>query len=76
VPNGITQLRLTASFGGKAKIRVKGKGMNLPMPALGALASPVTVQIKRSGGGFCFGASYTFPPAVKNDAVYFKDKND
>ena len=50
--------------------------MNLPMPALGALASPVTVQIKRSGGGFCFGATYTFPPAVKNDAVYFKDKND
>ena len=75
-PNGITQLRLTAGFGGKAKIQVKGKGMNLPMPALGMLASPVTVQIKRSGGGFCFGASYTFPPAVKNDAVYFKDKND
>ena len=75
-PNGITQLQLTAGFGGKAKIQVKGKGMNLPMPALGSLASPVTVQIKRSGGGFCFGASYTFPPAVKNDAVYFKDKND
>ncbi len=75
-PNGITQLQLTAGFGGKAKIQVKGKGMNLPMPALGMLASPVTVQIKRSGGGFCFGASYTFPPAVKNDAVYFKDKND
>ena len=48
--------------------------MLLPDLTLSSLVSPLTVQLKRSGGGVCFGATYSFPPAIKNDGVTFKDK--
>jgi hypothetical protein len=45
------------------------------MPVLAALASPVTVQLKNAAGT-CWGAQYSFPPAIKNDGLQFKDKAD
>jgi hypothetical protein len=74
--DGIAQLQLSEGADGKAKIQVKGKGVNLPPIDLGMLTSPLTVQLKPSSGGLCFGATYTFPPVVKNDGVSFKDKAD
>ena len=55
---------------------VRGKGDGLDMPNLGLLASPLTVQLKRAGGSVCWGATYSFPPALKNTAAMFKDKAD
>jgi hypothetical protein len=75
-PTGVTQLKLGAGTDGKAKIQVKGKGGLLPDLDLSTLASPVTVELKRAAGGVCWGAVYTFPPAIKNTAAQFKDKAD
>ncbi len=77
VADGIAQIVLKAGYAGKARIHVKGKGANLPMPSLVSLASPVTVQLKSlSTNDACWGASYSFPLAIKNDGVQFKDKAD
>ncbi len=75
-PNGIQKMTLREGLApGKAKIIVKGRGANLPMPALGSLTGPVDVQLRRSTGGLCFGATYS-APFQKNDGVTFKDKAD
>ena len=63
------------SFDGKASISVKAKGTKVAMPDLNALTGPVVVQLHRSGGGPCFGATYS-APFVKHDAAMFKDKAD
>src|SRR5437867_12977249 len=45
-----------------ADLRVfKAKGLNVAMPDLGALTGPLTVQLQRSGGGPCFGATFSAP---------------
>jgi hypothetical protein len=75
-PDGLAQILLKQGVDGKAQIIVKGKGADLPMPDLSTLASPVTVQLRRTDGGGCWGAVYSFPPASKNDATTFKDKAD
>lgn len=75
-PSGITQLQLSEGAAGKAKIQVKGKGLALPDVDLSMLTSPLTVQLKPASGGVCFGATYSFPPVLKNDGVTFKDKAD
>jgi hypothetical protein len=76
VPGGITQLQLAAGADGKARIAVKGKGAALPDVPVSSLTSPVTLQIRPSNGSVCFGSTFSFPPAVKNDGVQFKDKGD
>jgi hypothetical protein len=73
---GLAQIALKAGIAGKAKIQVKGKGVNLPMPALATLTSPLTVELKAAAAATCWSARYAFPPAVKNDGVQFKDKAD
>ncbi len=75
-PDGITQLQLSEGAHGKAKIQVKGKGLDLPDVDLSTLTSPLTVQLEPAIGGVCFGATYSFPPVLKNDGVSFKDKAD
>jgi len=74
--DGIQTLLLKAGADEKAKIVVKGKGVNLDMPNLAMITSPLTVQLRRTGGSVCWGAVYSFPPALKNDGVTFKDKAD
>jgi hypothetical protein len=75
-PDGVLKLLLKEGLeDGKAKIILKGKGLNLDMPALGgALISPITVQLL-SDGGVCWEAVYT-APFIKNDGAVFKDKAD
>ena len=55
---------------------MRGKGIDLDMPDLEQLTSPLTVQLKRAGGTVCWGATYTSRPRCKNDAEMFKDKAD
>lgn len=76
-PDGVAQIVLKEGRKeGKAQIIVKAKGVDVPMPSLATLASPVTVQLRRSGGGPCWGAVYSFPPAHRQDATTFKDTAD
>ncbi len=55
---------------------MRGKGLGLDMPDLDGLASPLTVQLKRAGGTVRRGATYTFPPSLKNSATTFRNKAD
>ncbi len=71
-PDGLLSIKLKPGAAGKALVKVKGKGSNLALPALG-LASPVVVQLRRSGGG-CWGATFSSPS--RNDASQFKAKSD
>ncbi len=75
-PDGLLKMTLKEGLiAGKAKIIVKGKGLNLLMPPLGvSLTSPLTVQLKNSAG-VCWEAVYT-APFIKNDGATFKDKAD
>jgi hypothetical protein len=66
--------KLTALAGaaGSAKITAKGKGENLEMPALGNLATPIQVQLRRAGA--CWAAVYSTP--TLNTTEQFKAKSD
>lgn len=74
-PSGIEQILLKAGLDGKAKIQVKGKGINLPMPAPGSIASPLRVQLRNLTSNLCWSATYsTF--TVKPDGSQLKGKAD
>jgi hypothetical protein len=49
-PAGITDVKLNAGDAGKAQVQVKGKGALLAPPALGALSTPVIVQLLINDG--------------------------
>ena len=70
-PGGLLRLSAKAGDPGRAKITVKGKGVNLGVPAL-SLTSPVTVRLKRSGGPACWQAQFPLPS--RNDAAQYKAK--
>jgi cysteine-rich repeat protein len=74
-PNGIHVLQLKQGTDGKARIKVKAKGANVPMPLTSSLLSPLTVQLRRASGGPCWGASYA-APYDKDDGVVLTDKAD
>ena len=80
-PDGVRKVLLKAGDDRKASIYIQGKGCNLfrdsPLEdGLDALVSPLTVQLQRSGGSTCWGAVYTFPPAMQHDDLEFKDRAD
>jgi N-acetylneuraminic acid mutarotase len=76
-PDGIASIVLKQGLvDGRARIVVKGKGGLLPIPNLSGLASPLTVQLRRSGTGPCWGSQFGFPPVVRADATTFKDRAD
>jgi hypothetical protein len=60
---------------GKASILVMAKGVKVSLPSLDDLTGPVTAQLHRSGGGPCFGATYS-APFLHSDAALFRDKAD
>jgi VCBS repeat protein/Big-like domain-containing protein len=60
---------------GSASITLKAKGTKIPMPDLRALTGPVVVQLQRSGGAPCFGATYS-APFLKSDGTSFSDRAD
>ena len=61
---------------GKASIVWKAKGLHVAMPALDTLGGPLTVQMHRSGGGPCFGATYSAPFLKSDGSTILKDKAD
>ena len=71
-PEGIQQILLKSGAATKAKVLVKGKGENIPMPVL-PLTPPVTVQLK-SDAGVCWEARYSTP--TKNLPDQFRAKAD
>ena len=73
-PDGLTQILLKEGADGKAKISVKGKGVNLDDPNLATLAEPVRVQLQNTIGK-CWEATYSAPP-TKQAPDQFKDKAD
>jgi hypothetical protein len=74
-PNGIVSAALKPGEDGRASIRVKAKGANVPMPPLPLAQGPtVTVQLQ-SSDGTCWEAAYD-APAARNDGEGFKDKSD
>jgi hypothetical protein len=75
-PNGLQKITLREGLtAGTAKIIVKGKGLNLPMPSLAPLTGPLTVQLRKNTGGVCWGATYS-APFLKDDGVVLKDRAD
>ena len=72
LPDGMEKLDLAAGAPGEAKISMKGKGVNLNMPALGDLALPIEVQLR--GAGECWAATYS--TAIANTPEQFKAKSD
>ncbi len=78
-PEGINQITLTAGAAGKAKILVKGKGLNLSNHPFGLpappLMLPLTVQLQ-SGNGNCWEANYSAAGLSKNTPLEFNGKAD
>jgi hypothetical protein len=75
-PSGTQSIKLKpGAIDGKASITFKAKGDKVVLPNLGMLTGPVVVQLQRSGGAPCFGATYS-APFTKQDAANFKDKAD
>ena len=71
-PNGIDRLVLKAGLDGKAKVTLKGKGLDLPAIPI-PLQLPATVQVQAASGA-CWQATYTADGASRNDGVQFKGK--
>jgi cysteine-rich repeat protein len=67
---GIQKVRLRAGADFKSKLLVKGKGTNLPDPALD-LPLPVTVQLVNSANR-CFEAEYDSAAVDNNNVARFK----
>ncbi len=72
---GLVLLR-RARRGGSARITFKAAGEDLDVPDPGALESPLTVQLRRSGSATCWSAQFGFPPARRNGETTFKDRAD
>ena len=69
---GITTVKLSAGAAGEAKVQAKGRGPNLPTPALG-LTLPVIVQLMIGDGTTeCWQTTYS--TATRNDAARFTAK--
>jgi len=73
LPHDLDGMTIKAGLDGKAKVSLKGKGGNIPMPALGSLALPLTTQLQ-SENGQCWEATTVAPSA--NTTTIFKAKAD
>ena len=73
-PDGVQKTILKSGANGKAKALVKGKGANLPDPALGNLPLPVTAQLVNGQTGVCLEGVFEAGDVLKNDSAQFKAK--
>jgi len=73
LPDDLDGLNLKAGEAGKASVSVKGKGENIPLPALGALALPLRAQLQ-SENGQCYEGTFSTPSV--NTPTQFKAKSD
>jgi hypothetical protein len=70
-PHGLLKAKLQAGSQGSAKVKIKGKGDNLPLPVFSQPIGVIEVQLQQSGSNVCWGATFT-PPFKKNDATFLK----
>jgi hypothetical protein len=75
LPNDLDGLVLKAGADGKAKMTLKGKGVNVPMPALSTLALPLTTQLQ-SGNGQCYEATFSSSGVTVDTSTLFKAKGN
>jgi len=73
VDDGVSKVLLKGGAQGKAKVKVKGKGVNLPDPTLPATL-PLRVQLINSENGNCFEDVYDGTDIKKHDAAQLKTK--
>ena len=71
---GVAKILLKGNVQDRAKILVKGKGVDLPDPQLGNLPEPVVVQLKNSDNDICWGSQFDAVDFVKNQTTLFKAK--
>jgi hypothetical protein len=75
VPDGKLQLKLREGLvNGATKIFLKGKGSGVPLPDLSLLTGTVDVQLQKSTGLPCWGATYSTP--LENNGTTYKAKSD
>jgi hypothetical protein len=75
-PSGTTGITMREGLvDGRAVIVFVAKGVKVGMPDLTTLGGPVVVQLQRSGGGPCFGATFS-APFLRSDATTFRDRSD
>ena len=72
--DGISRVVLRSQPDVLADIVIRARGPNIPAITL-PFDQPVLAQMQRDDGPDCWEASYS-PPANKNTAVKYKDKND
>ena len=76
-PDGAAQATLRQSrHAERARVFFKAEGVNLDMPDLSALQSPLTVQLHRSDDAACWSARYSFPLRSTQEAAHFKGRSD
>jgi hypothetical protein len=71
-PNGVDKVVLKAGLSAKAKVQLKGRGVNLPALPL-PFTLPATVQLQ-SENGTCFEGVFTAGGQQVSDATQFKGK--
>ena len=75
-PEGIKQIQFKAGDAGAAKIKVKGQGALLGLPALGfGAGATVSVELRNIVTGACFGAEYPAPFRT-DDVERFDDRTE
>jgi cysteine-rich repeat protein len=71
---GLQKVILKGSAVNRAKVVVQGTGLYLPDPALGGLATPVTIQLQPSEGSLCFESTFALGNVIINSGTQFKAK--
>lgn len=73
-PNGLQTMQLAPGGDGVAQIVVRGRGPNLPMPALAFLQLPLTMQLQVKGGA-CWEATFAPQGVVWKEPKRFVGKS-
>lgn len=62
--DGVRELALTVGRGGRAKLRLRGRGADVRAPSPATITGPITVQLARTGDATCWSGLFTPPFAV------------
>lgn len=75
LPQGIEKVVLKSGAAGRAKVLVRGQGVHLPLPSLGAgLALPVKAQLLNSSPAVCFESAWEAGEVSENGGSQFRAK--
>jgi hypothetical protein len=71
---GLQKITLGSGSAGKAKMSVRGKGVNLPAMALGNIGLPAIASLVNSQTSACYAARFTSGDVADNSTQAFKAK--